>query len=1544
MTGYSRTRTFTNNETINADDFTTEFDNLTAAFNGVSGHDHSGGTTGKPISMVGNTDGFTKITANEGTNELRFYTNVSEAAALQFSIKDGVIEPNADSDLDIGTTAKRFKDLYVDSATVTGTVTADSLAVQTSSGNAVASVTSTTGKTAFQVVSTFDGEVANQEASIEIGAKNLAHIDLKTPDTDDYDLRIQHSESANLSMINSLTDDLFLRSGAKVALQHSGANTKLETTDTGISVTGTVAASDGLTADYIDLTGGKSTTTTGAICADQIRFSAEGTDEAKIYASVDGVNTSLFIQSNDDSGDKVRVVAGGTESLTVSDTGIDVTGTVTADLLTLHPTNAASEGGQIEFQRAVDNQTAWYVDVYGAGTDTSLRFVDNDDTNNPVTRVSMNNTGIDVTGNITVSGNVEGRDIAADGLILDAIEAGADVTDTENVVAALTAGTNISIAANGTISSTDTNTTYSTATSSTAGLVKIGYVENDKNYPVELSSDKMYVNVPWEDSQTAGTGLSLSGGAFSVNASQTQITSVGALDGGSITANFGAINIGSNTISTTGTINAGTVEFPSSSSDSCSITTTVTESATHLDFKLRDDDADSFRFRFDHYEDGVLDYVNAARIKPDPDIAGSAKYILDVTGKVVAEGFNGTGSVIITNFIDDDTFATATAANVPTAESVKAYVDAQAAAASDGDITSVVAGSGLTGGAVSGDATLNVGAGTGITVNTADIAINLNDLTTSTASADGDFFVVVDDAGAQKKLTKGNIDLSGLNNDANWTSNSGTVTSVGVGTGLDVSNPYTTPSISLDLSELTDMTADVTGTTEVILNDGGTNSRKAISEIKLSQFNNDSNFSTTVGTVTEVTVGTGLDVANGTTEPFITLDLYEIAASVTNADAAHFLVTDSSGDAHRIARGNVNLSGFNDDLVYTNNAGTVTSVSVGTGLDVVNGTTTPSISLDLSELTSSTTSADAFDLIALKEDGTLQKVRRENITLAGFDGTIPQGTVTGVTATAPVVSSGGDAPIISMVAATTEVDGYMTATQAEKLAGIAEGATAGGGISGVTVNTGLDVVNGTTAPDISLNLSELETSTTNADGAFFVVTDSSNDQHKITKGNIDISGFNNDSGFTSNAGTVTSVTGGTGVDSSGGTTPELSLNLNELVTDTGTVTAFAAIVGTASKKVAPSDIPLTAFSNDSGFTSNAGTVTSVSATLPLEVSNGSTTPALSISAATDENDGYMTSAQAAKLEGIAEGATVGSTGPDSITAGNGLTGGGDSGTVSLAVGAGDGIAVTATTVKVDDSVLRTTGTQSIAGDKTFTDPVVISTDTNDSGSTLTIQDTEQGASQRPVIKLDRQSASPAVGDEIGAIEFHGRREGPASVQYAEIKAEINNKEANTAEGQLVFSVSDYTNHAAGGFKEVLIINEDGATVVGNVVADSFQGQMKTELSADTSFSVTETIAKRNSRIVYTNNSSDSVFNLPTIFTYVNSTSVPASTTWTLINYSDQRIKIQAPVGYTLSRLVGGSKLDTSAGGFSYLNAYGACEIMAQGLGSSNFLVYGSELT
>jgi hypothetical protein len=43
---------------------------------------------------------------------------------------------------------------------------------------------------------------------------------------------------------------------------------------------------------------------------------------------------------------------------------------------------------------------------------------------------------VGITGNITLSGTVDGRDVAADGTKLDGVEASADVTDTANVTAA----------------------------------------------------------------------------------------------------------------------------------------------------------------------------------------------------------------------------------------------------------------------------------------------------------------------------------------------------------------------------------------------------------------------------------------------------------------------------------------------------------------------------------------------------------------------------------------------------------------------------------------------------------------------------------------------------------------------------------------------------------------------------------------------------------------------------------------------------------------------------------------------------------------------------------------------------------------------------------------------------------------------------------------------------------------------------------------------------------------------------------------------------
>jgi len=87
-----------------------------------------------------------------------------------------------------------------------------------------------------------------------------------------------------------------------------------------------------------------------------------------------------------------------------------------------------------------------------------------------------------------------------------------------------------------------------------------------------------------------------------------------------------------------------------------------------------------------------------------------------LTSSVLNTGVSGTA------VLDEDDLSSDSATQLATQQSIKAYVDSQTHEA--GDITSVVAGTGLTGGATSGAATLNVIGGTGITANADDITID----------------------------------------------------------------------------------------------------------------------------------------------------------------------------------------------------------------------------------------------------------------------------------------------------------------------------------------------------------------------------------------------------------------------------------------------------------------------------------------------------------------------------------------------------------------------------------------------------------------------------------------------------------------------------------------------------------------------------------------------------------------------------------------------------------------------------------------------------
>jgi len=181
------------------------------------------------------------------------------------------------------------------------------------------------------------------------------------------------------------------------------------------------------------------------------------------------------------------------------------------------------------------------------------------------------------------------------------------------------------------------------------------------------------------------------------------------------------------------------------------------------------------------------------------------------------------------------------------------------------------------------------------------ISVNLSELTdmTETLVADSDEFVVLD-GGSQKRKLASEIGVSVFNNDANYSTTTGTVTSIDLTAGnlIDVSGGPVTASgsiqVDVDLSELTDMTDAMVGTDEFAVLDAGAQKRKAASEIDLSIFDN-----TTSGFISSYTETQTLD--DVTTLGSTTSNSVTVGGLTVNGDATI--------DSDLTVTGNLTVSG-----------------------------------------------------------------------------------------------------------------------------------------------------------------------------------------------------------------------------------------------------------------------------------------------------------------------------------------------------------------------------------------------------------------------------------------------------------------------------------------------------------------------------------------------------------------------------------------------------------------------------------------------------------
>jgi hypothetical protein len=119
MAGYSaRQSTYVDGDVIDAADSNDEFNQLLASFVNTTGHKHDGTAgEGPVIGLIGDpgvTTPLNKVVVDNPNNQIEVSVDVSGTSTEQVVFKDGVIEPTTDNDIDLGSSGKEFKDLYID--------------------------------------------------------------------------------------------------------------------------------------------------------------------------------------------------------------------------------------------------------------------------------------------------------------------------------------------------------------------------------------------------------------------------------------------------------------------------------------------------------------------------------------------------------------------------------------------------------------------------------------------------------------------------------------------------------------------------------------------------------------------------------------------------------------------------------------------------------------------------------------------------------------------------------------------------------------------------------------------------------------------------------------------------------------------------------------------------------------------------------------------------------------------------------------------------------------------------------------------------------------------------------------------------------------------------------------------------------------------------------------------------------------------------------------------------------------------------------------
>ncbi|MDB4339222.1 hypothetical protein N9992_00175 [bacterium] len=521
-----------------------------------------------------------------------------------------------------------------------------------------------------------------------------------------------------------------------------------------------------------------------------------------------------------DFGDSKKVTFGNSEDLKLyhdgSNSYIDDTGT--GDLR-IRTTNGAAVKIQYGGESMIQANANSSVDLY----------------HNNSKKLETTSTGVDITGNVVVSGTVDGRDIATDGTKLDGIATGADVTPS------WVPSTNPNYLTDYTVTSGDVTAHEGDITITESQISDLGNYATGDNF----DADGTFASLRAQGTTKDDVGL-----GNVANESRATIL------GGNLTGTINSVAVA--------TVTAGAALGATSNQDS---TATIRSGTTAANVGL-----------------GNVTNESKATMFASPTFTGT-------TAAPTPSANDDSTKIATTAYVQQeltDLIGTAPAALDTLGELSASLANDQDALASLTTTvgTKLAKSSNLSDLADAGTARTNLGVDAAGTDNSTDVTL--------AGSYD---YITISGQTITRNQVDYNTDIANtptiptnnnqLTNGAGFTTNTGTVTNLTVGTGLDVSNGTTTPSITLDLSEFTDMTQTMVSTDEFIVLDSGAERRKAASEIGLSIFSNNAGFLTRADLTRDVI--NILPIANGgtgATTAGAALTALGAAASNHNHDAS----------------------------------------------------------------------------------------------------------------------------------------------------------------------------------------------------------------------------------------------------------------------------------------------------------------------------------------------------------------------------------------------------------------------------------------------------------------------------------------------------------------------------------------------------------------------------------------------------------------------------------------------------------------------------------